>query len=274
MVKPNFLVIGVQKGGTTSLLRHLNRHKDIFFMQKEMSFFSNDNKYKKGTKEYEEQFNKGLNNHIKWMKSNYKINKNPKFYGEKTPEFIYNKKALKRIHKYNPNIKLIIVLREPISRAYSQWNMYQKKKNHEFHGLKFNEMVNKYTKNINFDFENVDKFNLIKRGLYIFQLINVFELFPKKNVLILISEDYQKKPIETINKICKFIGASQIKSKENINYKNNVHKKSYETKISNTDFTKLYLFYKEYNEALYKILGHPIKDWEDYYKKFFDNIIK
>ena len=53
-------------------------------------------------------------------------------------------------------------------------------------------MVNKYTKNINFDFENVDRFNLIKRGLYIFQLINVFELFPKKNVLILISEDYQK----------------------------------------------------------------------------------
>lgn len=157
MVKPNFLVIGVQKGGTTSLLRHLNRHKDIFFMQKEMSFFSNDNKYKKGTKEYEEQFNKGLNNHIKWMKSNYKIN---------------------------------------------------------------------------------------------------------------------KKPIETINEICKFIGASQIKSKENINYKNNVHKKSYETKISNSDFTKLYLFYKEYNEALYKILGHPIKDWEDFYKKFFDNIIK
>ena len=272
MVKPTFLVIGVQKGGTTSLMRHLNLHKEIFFHQGEMAFFSNDNSYKTGTKEYEKKFNKGLADHIQWMKSNKKINKKPKIYGEKTPEYIYNREALERIHKYNPKMKLIVVLREPISRAYSQWNMYQKKKNHHLRGKKFKDMIDEYIKKFNLDFNKPDKFNLIKRGVYIYQLANVFQLFPRDQVLILIKEDYEKKPVETLNKIFDFLGVEKIKSKNNVNYKNNVHKKQYETKISKTDFTKLYLFYKEYNDALYKLLGKPIKDWEKYYQDLFDNM--
>ena len=43
--------------------------------------------------------------------------------GEATPIYIYWKKAIERLVRYNPNIKLIIVLRNPITRAYSHWNM-------------------------------------------------------------------------------------------------------------------------------------------------------
>ena len=272
MVKPTFLLIGVQKGGTTSLMRHLNRHKDIFFHQGEMAFFSNNNSYKKGIKEYENKFNRGLENHIQWMKTNKNIIKNPTIYGEKTPEYIYNKKALERIKKYNPKIKLIVILREPISRAFSQWNMYQKTKNHELYKKKFKDVINEYIKKFNLDFNGPDKFDVIKRGVYIYQLANVLEIFPKDQLLILIKEEYEKEPVKTLNKIFDFLNVEKIKNKENVDYKNDVHKRNYETKMTKTDFTRLYLFYKEYNDALYKLLQKPIKEWEEYYQDFFDNM--
>ena len=141
MVKPNFLIIGTQKGGTTSLMRHLNRNPSIY-IHMEPHFFNNNSEYNKGAAEYEKKLNEGLKNHIKWMKNNKNISKNPKIIGEKTPEYMFNKTALKRIKKYNPNIKLIVILREPISRAYSQWNMYQSKKNHELKKYTFKKHKN------------------------------------------------------------------------------------------------------------------------------------
>ena len=271
MVKPNFLIIGTQKGGTTSLLRHLNKNPSVY-IDMEPHYFSNNESYKKGNKEYEMKLNAGLKNHVKWMKNSKKVNKKPVIIGEKTPEYMYNKKALERIHKYNPNIKLVVILREPISRAYSQWNMYQSKKNHEYKNMSFKKMINKCMKDINLNFSNPDKFNIIKRGIYAVQLANIYEIFPKKNVLIMISEHFKEKPLLELNKICKFIGAPLFKSIENTNYKNNVHKKNYKVPISKSEFTKLYLFYQEYNEVLYKILGQPIKEWEDIYKNFFHKI--
>lgn len=272
MVKPNFLVIGTQKGGTESIKRHLSKHPDIFVNQKELHYFSEDNSYKNGNKEYEKKLNAGLKDYINWMKNSKNINKKPKIIGEKTPEYMYNKIALERIYKYNPKMKLIVILREPISRAYSQWNMYQSKSNHKYKNIKFKDMVSKYMKHINLDFTNPDRFDLIKRGIYVVQLANIYEIFPKKNVLVLISEHYKDKPFQELNKICKFIGASPFKNIKNANYKNNVHKKTYKIPISKSEFTKLYLFYREYNEVLYKILGKPIKEWEDIYKNFFQKI--
>ena len=271
MVKPTFLIIGTQKGGTTSLMRHLSRNSAIY-VDMEPAFFSNNESYKKGVKEYEKKLNMGLKNHIKWMKNSKNISKKPNVIGEKTPEYMYNKKALERIKQYNPNIKLIVVLREPISRAYSQWNMYQSKTNHKFKNMTFKAMVAKYMKETNLNFSESDRFNLIKRGIYAVQLANIYDLFPKKNVLIIISEQFRTTPLPTINKICKFIGAPLFKTLQNMNYKNDVHKKNYAIPISKSEFTKLYMYYQEYNETLYKILGKPVKEWEDIYKNFFQKI--
>ena len=254
---------------TESIKRHLSKHPDIFVNQKELHYFSEDNSYKNGNKEYEKKLNAGLKDYINWMKNSKNMNKKPKIIGEKTPEYMYNKSALERIYKYNPKMKLIVILREPISRAYSQWNMYQSKSNHKYKKMKFKDMVSKYIKHINLDFTNPDRFNLIKRGIYAVQLANIYEIFPKNNVLVLISEHYKDKPLQELNKICKFIGVSSFKNIKNANYKNNVHKKTYKIPISKSEFTKLYLFYREYNEVLYKILGKPIKEWEDVYKNFF-----
>ena len=110
-MKPNYICIGVQKGGTSSLINYLNLHPEIYMAIGEKHFF--DRKLPHGElsdediKKYEESFEKTTKPIV----------------GEKTPSYCYLRYAIDRIYNYDKNMKLIIILREPISRAFSQYNM-------------------------------------------------------------------------------------------------------------------------------------------------------
>ena len=117
-MKPNYICIGVAKGGTTSLIKYLNLHPEIYMANKEKHFFSR-------------QLSKGklTDNDKKKYEESFKTTK--PIVGEKTPGYCYLRYAIDRIYDYNKNMKLIIILREPISRAFSHYNMdlNSKKKN-------------------------------------------------------------------------------------------------------------------------------------------------
>ena len=110
-MKPNYICIGVQKGGTSSLINYLNLHPEIYMERREKHFFdrklSDGELSDKDIKKYEESF-----------KTTKPI------VGEKTPSYCYLRYAIDRIYNYDKNMKLIIILREPISRAFSEYNMY------------------------------------------------------------------------------------------------------------------------------------------------------
>jgi hypothetical protein len=160
-----------------------------------------------------------------------------------------------RIKLYNENIKLIIFLREPVSRAYSQYNMIidngSISNNISFFDATFND---KY---------HVEKHKIISRGFYYEQISYIYQHFPKNNIHICVSEDVLENPQIEYNKIFLFLGAGEIK----INFTDSVHKRNYKKKISQDDFNTLYAIYKEYNEKLYNLLGYRIKKWEDMYEK-------
>ena len=102
---PDFLIIGVQKGGTVSAVVNLNKHPDVF-VHTEIHYF--DNLWNIMPKQwYYDMF----------MKSNKLVK------GEKNPELIYIDDCAKRIKKVCPKTKFILLLRDPIKRAYSGWNM-------------------------------------------------------------------------------------------------------------------------------------------------------
>ena len=109
-MKPNYLCIGVQKGGTTSLNAYMNYHPEIYMAHGERHFF--DRKLSEG-----ELTKKNIENYENYFKTTKSI------IGEKTPSYNYLRYAIDRIYNYDKNIKLIILLREPISRSYSQFNM-------------------------------------------------------------------------------------------------------------------------------------------------------
>ena len=108
MVKPNFIIIGAQ-AGTNSFFNLLTNHPDIFIKGGETHFFD-----KPKNKKFDHST---ISNYEKSFKTNKTC------VGEKTPSYYYLLFAIDRIHNHYPDIKLILILREPISRAFSQFNM-------------------------------------------------------------------------------------------------------------------------------------------------------
>ena len=108
-MKPSYIIIGVQKSATTSAIVYLNQHPKIFCNWGELHFFDDNEKYRNGIQWYENK-----------LAENNKYNK--KIIGVKTPFYIFSKKSIDRIYKHYPNIKLIIFLRDPVTRAFSQYN--------------------------------------------------------------------------------------------------------------------------------------------------------
>lgn len=109
MTKVEFVVIGFPKCGTTSLVDNLNKHSKINCYydtgSKESVFFHSDYFYNNETREkYEKYLVEG------------KIN------GEKNPTYIWNYFSLMNIQKYNPDMKLIICLRNPVDYIYSWYH--------------------------------------------------------------------------------------------------------------------------------------------------------
>ena len=101
-MKPNYICIGVQKGGTTSLINYLNIHPDIHMQSGEKHFFDRKLSEGKLTKEDIEKYEK-----------QFKTNK--LIVGEKTPSYCYLRYAIDRIYDYDKNIKLIILQFDTIS---------------------------------------------------------------------------------------------------------------------------------------------------------------
>lgn len=269
--KPNYICVGVQKAGTTSLINYLNEHPDIFIKPTESHFFDKP-KSKKLTitdfKHYEKRFIT--------LKQ---------FVGEKTPSYCYLPYAINRIYQYNPNMKLIIILREPISRLFSQYNMY--KNNHNPKARKKventlgkeikNSLQNEITKPTNPKTLTSNGKHYIVRSRYIEQIEHILTKFSKNQLYIGISEQIRANKAVEYQKIADFITEIPTKYLVNTiddgNIQQNKPKQNKDTNIGkytekiDPDIEKqLYDYFKPYNERLYQLLGNPIPEWEEYYK--------
>lgn len=278
MVRPTFICIGVQKSGTTSLINYLSQHPKIFMKQGESHFFDTCE-----FGNYEKKQNNLTSDSVFCVETNYSglyHNKEDFFrieyedtfitdkiiVGEKTPSYNYLRFAMDRIYNYNPNIKLILILREPISRAFSQYNMEL-----NFNGKTLNDVTEEQ---IIKDFEKQENIKLselksngsyyIIRGKYDEIIEYILSKFQRENIYIGISEEIMKNKQKYYNDIIHFLGAERI---NNINENVDTHIRKYNKNIPNILEQKLYRIYKPHNERLYKILGRRIDIWEKYYDK-------
>jgi hypothetical protein len=249
MVKPTFLCIGVQKSGTSALINYLNQHPEIFIQQNEQHFFDTNEPTESEIIKYENTFN------------TTKL-----IIGEKTPSYNYLHFAIDRIYNYNPNIKLILILREPITRAFSQYNMVLK-----FQNLSLND-VNEQQIMIDFEKEEHIKLSELKnngkyyiiRGKYDEILTYILSKFSRENLYIGISEEIKANKQKYYNDIFNFLGANiPIEINEDVD----THISHYDKSIPKTLEKKLYHIYKPHTERLYNILGRKIDIWENYYNR-------
>ena len=131
-------------------------------------------------------------------------------------------KAIERLVRYNPNIKLIIVLRNPITRAYSHWNMMR---NRNKENLSFVDAIAAEPERLKKSPHNQDrKFSYIDRGYYSSQIKKVKELVPEENLLIIKHDDLLTKPEKVLSLIYNFLGIKADKPVIN----RRVHENKYE----------------------------------------------
>ena len=192
MSLPNFMCIGASKSGTTSLYDILKQHSDIFLPSfKEPHFFDIPSVYQNG---------------IEWYKKTYFHSlKNEKCIGDFSPTYLFDEHAPERIlNDLGVNVKFIIILRNPVDRAYSHY-LHSKRDQHE--NLSFKEALflekERFSKK---DYLSYLRFSYTAQGMYCQMLIRYFKFFPRDNFLIInFEEEFVNQRGGTINRILDFL---------------------------------------------------------------------
>lgn len=199
-MKPTFLCIGVQKAGTSSLINYMNQHDEIFMKKGESHFFDTTDPNETEIINYENTF---ITNKL--------------IIGEKTPSYNYLQFAMDRIYNYNPNIKLILILREPISRAFSQYNMDLNVNNKSLADVTEEQIMEAFEKDENVKLNELTRNNnyYIIRGKYDEIIKYILSKFSKENLFIGIAEEIKKNK-KIYNDIFAFLGVRPININENM----------------------------------------------------------
>jgi hypothetical protein len=194
----DFILAGAQKSGTTALHYFLSKHPHITMgNQQEMHFFDNDALFV-SEPDYEE------------LHKRYPLVSPSTIAGDCTPSYLYHEAAAERIWKYNPQIKVLIILRNPVERAFAHWNM-QRFKGRE--PLDFFDAVREEQTRIGgAPPVEARRFAYVDRGFYGRQLARFFKFFPGGQVEVLKFEDFQKKQGETLANIFAFLGRTPLRS--------------------------------------------------------------
>lgn len=194
MRKVEFLIAGVQKAGTTALFSVLQAHPAIFMPQvKEVHYFDRDS------------VDWATTDHAGYHAS-FSRARPDQTLGEATPAYIYWPDCIERIAAYNPAMKLIVVLRNPIARAHSGWWM---ERNRGVERFEFGEAIRSGRARLNAPGNSRPgyhrRFSYVERGFYASQLDRVLRHFERSQVLVLLHEDLVDAPAATLARLGKFL---------------------------------------------------------------------
>ena len=233
-----FIVAGTMKGGTTAAIKNFNKHPEISMVEKEIHYYDKKIDYQRG---------------VEWYKSHFNYSK--KVVGDKAPDVMYMYSCLELLQLTNPQVKIILFLRNPIERAYSHWKM-TRDLFHNTTSFEFSindELMNRMGENRSYNVAFWHHF--IQRGFYYEQIMEIIKYFSKDNIFIVISEKVRNNMDKEYQDIFKFLGVSEFHTKfeeEFVSQKKNdildKNSKLYKDlkKLYNSDVKKLekYIGYK------------------------------
>jgi hypothetical protein len=189
-----FLIAGTQKGGTTALADYLRQHPALFIPTvKELHFFDNESLNWQQPQElyasYHAQFT-GAPPGSLW--------------GDATPIYSYWWPAMARIWTYNPAIRLILCLRNPVERAYSHWAM---ETGRHWDSASFPEAIATEAQRCREALPRQHRvFSYVSRGFYSEQLRRLWSFFPQEQTLIMRQEELLEDPSGTLSRVHHFLG--------------------------------------------------------------------
>ena len=238
---PTFLIIGATKAGTTSLHHYLSQHPDIFMLpQKETNFFAQDSalclmdRTVRSEEEYKELF---------------KDAGGAKAIGETSPAYLAVPDSPKLIKKMIPDAKMIVILRDPIERAYSHYLMRRRQ------GKELRETFEECLA-----VDDLDPMRSYKsRGFYGEQLERYRKEFPADRLKIFLYEDFVGDPLRVVREICTFLEVNaaftpDMKEKYNVN-------PPAEKPMSKETDELLKNLYREDIALTEKLIGRDLSHW-------------
>ena len=213
-VIPDFLVIGAKRCGTTSLYQHLSEHPCISGSPHDNIGFFNEN-YHLGINWY-----KSLFPTVFYKKKMESKNKQCLFF-DVTSTYMEEELTAKNVYEVNPNQKIIVILRNPVDRAYSHYhvNVKEKSEKRSFEDAVFEEMNRIKSeriiqnKNKNLRVFTPNNIHYLKKGFYALQLKSWFKIFPREQILVLSTEEFQEDQNLIYKKIFDFLNIPNMKIK-------------------------------------------------------------
>jgi hypothetical protein len=216
---PNFFVVGVVKGGTTSLYHYLAQHPDVYLppIKETNHFAAKDISEKHFLKGYGQDVNIDLDKYINGgMKETVHIAHvnedrhyealfskagNEKAIGEISNSYMICPSSAKAIHDFNQEAKILVILRNPVRRAWSQFLMNLREAKSDANNF-IQELENDHGQSpkgwgVNHQY--------LELGNYSEQLKRYFDLFGRERVLPIFFEDYKKNPEEILTSVCQFL---------------------------------------------------------------------
>jgi hypothetical protein len=186
------IVIGVQKAGTTALFDYLSEDPQIAVPHVKETHFFDDEGLDWSAPDYDLY-------HRRFPPADRRLRL------EATPIYIYWPNCLERIRTYNPDIRLILALRDPVERAWSHWRMEYAR------GAETNPFAWCIRQGRQRLFESRPwghhrEYSYVERGYYGEQVERLLSLFPRKQLLVLKAEDLQDAPAQVLAEVRAFLG--------------------------------------------------------------------
>lgn len=215
MNRPNFIIIGAAKGGTTALHNYLGQHPDIFVTRKkEPKFFTfygdgvqdasvaDDRFDEEGRRRYE-YLKAGSISDLESYHALFDEVAGERAIGESSPMYMYCPESAQRIQEYDPQMKLIAILRNPVDRAFSHYMQYSIQ-------VQGDEYLPTFEKAI--AAEPIDRPSIwyglrhyVRLGFYHAQLKRYFDRFASHQIQVHLYEDFKQNPQQVFSDIFRFL---------------------------------------------------------------------
>ncbi len=250
---PSALIIGAQRSGTTSLFNYLAQHPDVLPpLGKELHYF--DFHYARGVEYYRGRF--PFNHRLRGGALTL----------DATPYYLMHPLVPQRAAQLLPDVKVIAVLRNPITRALSHYE-------HEVRGgresLSFSEAIERESERLAGEEErlrgdptyyswNHHRYGYTRRGLYMQQLRRWLEYYPRSQLLVIQSEWLFRDPAAATAAVLAFLGLRDHRLER---YEETYQKGKYERAMPEELRGRLAAYFEPHNRELFEFLGREF-DWK------------
>jgi hypothetical protein len=266
--KPSFMIPGAQKCGTTALAVFLQRHPRLRLSEpKEPDFFLRDSRY----------LGRGLDHYRTYFRRTRLPGR--ELFFEASAGYVFYPSVPRRLAEFDPDLRFVLMVREPSSRAYSAWNMYRElctvpsERRRMAAWLEDHNPADResglamlaeprfpsFLESVERELAAIERGEvrwsipaLVPGGLYADQLARFLDAFPRESFLVLEDRELLERPRETLDRVAAFLDLPEHDWGDDFP---RVHTGRYEEHADGAALERLRAFYAPHNERFYGLAG-------------------